>query len=1168
MTEPPHHEILRELIDRGLITGQPEPRLLPRGNVDRRPDGARTAWHALRPDGTAVKLTLGADLADLARRQAALADACPELVPPVLLSEKLSSGSVLAEPFFEGPALEAVLAAQSLPLGTILAALARVEAALAATLQPSDEAARLAEWNLWSASLLALPQWIDAERGILRETILPRLYPLLATEPPVTRWSNGDFTPANLLVNAKGDIRLIDFEFATRTHFFPEDAVRFYELSPACRRAEAVLSAAVAPPAPGWHLFFWLRQLRLEAENNTAEYVNRVQPARRAMIRRLAEQVLGGFLDGWPVAATEVQFHLEEAHWAQTAQQDLVLTGWCHAPGSPALDSIVATADGRRLAAARLTGRPDVQQHFAGDPRALMSGFILSVPLQGKDATLLLSAATADGTLRPFHTIRSGDMPGRGPAWGDYASWAERCDPDPPPPANIPAGGPLFSILLPVFNTPPPFLRACLDSVRSQHYPHWELCIVDDGSRPPDVPGILLAAARDKRVRVQTSPANGGIARATNLALAMATGEFVVLLDHDDLLRPHALRELAQRLAGEPELDALYSDEDAITADGQRVHPFLKPDFSPEFLLGVMYAGHVLCVRAAVARAAGGFDPAFDGVQDYEFLLRVTEHTSRIGHLPRMLYPWRQSPASSARQGNIKGDMDERQAAAVRAHLQRRGRTDRAVALGGHRVRLLAGGALPSTEIFIAPGLNPPAWFQARPLTAGRNALDGLRQAAAASRAEIVAILTVPPLDCPENWLRELAAVAARPDSALVAPVLLAREGRLLESGWTLGPAGAAPLMRGFDPAGDGYHGSLRCNREVAAVSSTCIAIRRALLRDVLTEISADSGWLEFCRALAARGLFHRVCAAAQITVDRSWRDPRPVEKAPPGGTADRFFNRHFDPGSADYSLRPDLISPQPRWHLDTPPPAPADNGCGHWRGWCYLPGETIDVVRVRTASGLTWPARYGLSRPDVPAKFTHRIPTDCGFELRLRLPAGRHELNFEAITTSGVVYPLFCQTVDVTFWQRARYSLWGAAVKLGHYQLMTAPSTIPRTVPAPRFPPPRTAEKDRPRIAIITPAFQHAAYLEQCLRSVLEQTRAAVQYVVQDGGSTDGSAELIKNHAARLFAWESAPDAGQADAIVKGFAKTSGGPDDLMAWRNPSRWHPPGRGRVHWSTP
>lgn len=1122
MADPHPADAFRELATRRLIVEAPAPRPLARGNLDRKHAAARSAWHVSLPGVGEAKLTLGRDLGPLAARHAALAKACPGITTTPLFHVPLATGEAFAESFFAGTSLDTA----GLDPAQAAEAFATVCRALDATEQLSTETGRMAEWRVWCARLQSSPAFNATEQQLLGAVVLPALYAQLGTGPALTRWSNGDFTAGNILAGP-GGVRLIDAEFAQRTHFFPEDAARFHAFSALARAQPALFDPVLPDPGPAWHLYFRLRQCLLEAENNTTGYCQRVRAGRLAMIRRLAEQVLGCALPGWSTGPTEVHTAIEDARWVQAVGADLQLRGWCHVPSAEALRAIVVTTGHRRLAEIPLLPRADVQRHFAGDPRALLSGFTLLLPLDDPDATLLLSALTDDGMLLPFHQRPTGDLPGRGPAWGGYPAWAARHDPDPP--ALPPPAGPLFSVLLPVYRTPPAFLRECLDSVADQHYPQWELLAVDDGSNDETLTTLLQqAAARDARIRLLPRATNGGIARATNDALAAAAGAFVVLLDHDDRLRPHALTELAAALQREPALDALYSDEDKVTADGRRILPLLKPAFSPEFLLGVMYAGHVLCVRTTVARAAGGFDPAFDGVQDYEFLLRVTEQTRRIGHVAKILYHWRQSPGSSALHGNVKGDMNQLQAGAVRAHLRRRGDPRSVVPLGEHRIRLQAESAPRSEVVRCGAGLSPLAALQA---------------AAPASTAEVLILLDATTPE-PGDWLPAIAALAARPDSGCIAPVLLSREGKVLESGWTTGPAGRRPIMRGFDPAGDGAHGTLVCDREVAAVSALCVAVRRELVPDT------GGDWWEFCAQLRARGLFHRVCAAARVPLTASWRDPAGT---PDPAAADPFFNRHFRRRHADYSLAP-LADPTFHWHLDTHPAETLEDGCLALRGWCFRTDGQACTVQV-TIGDLRWSALAHLSRPDVAAAHPGGTTGACGFSLRLRVPAGWHTLTLEAAGAGETLVLVRC---PVTVPRLAPLLRWlvPRPVNLLAFQLLAGPTQAPTLLQPEKFSAATVAT--RPRFSIVTPSFNQARFLEETMCHVLDQP-VDCEYVVQDGGSTDGSIGLIRRHATKLKAWASAPDGGQASAIGQGFARTSGRPEDIMAWINSDDFYLPG---------
>jgi O-antigen biosynthesis protein len=235
--------------------------------------------------------------------------------------------------------------------------------------------------------------------------------------------------------------------------------------------------------------------------------------------------------------------------------------------------------------------------------------------------------------------------------------------------------GPRFSILTPVYDTPADVLAAMLRSVRRQGFGDWELCLVDDRSTAPHVQEMLAAAEReDPRVRVMTRAENGGIVAASNDALAMAQGEFLALLDHDDTLHPDALETVAAAIDGAPDVDYLYTDEDKIDAAGHHLGPFFKPDWSPERMRTQMYTCHLSVLRRGLVEEVGGFDPEFEGSQDWDLVLRVTEKARRVVHVPRILYHWRMLETSAAGGGEeAKPWAFEAGTRAIQAHLERTG---------------------------------------------------------------------------------------------------------------------------------------------------------------------------------------------------------------------------------------------------------------------------------------------------------------------------------------------------------------------------------------------------------------------------------------------------------------------------------------------------------------
>jgi O-antigen biosynthesis protein len=206
---------------------------------------------------------------------------------------------------------------------------------------------------------------------------------------------------------------------------------------------------------------------------------------------------------------------------------------------------------------------------------------------------------------------------------------------------------PLVSIVVPVFQPPPDFLAAMIDSVLAQTYTNWELCIADGQSRDPEVGRILRDyAQRDSRIRVEILPENKGIAGNSNAALALANGAVIALLDHDDTLAPFALFEVVRSLNQHPDADFLYSDEDLLDEKGLRHGAHFKPDWSPDTLRSHNFIGHFVALGRELVKSIGGFREGFDGSQDYDLVLRATEQARQVLHIPQVLYHWRKHPGS------------------------------------------------------------------------------------------------------------------------------------------------------------------------------------------------------------------------------------------------------------------------------------------------------------------------------------------------------------------------------------------------------------------------------------------------------------------------------------------------------------------------------------------
>jgi GT2 family glycosyltransferase len=235
------------------------------------------------------------------------------------------------------------------------------------------------------------------------------------------------------------------------------------------------------------------------------------------------------------------------------------------------------------------------------------------------------------------------------------------------------ANQPLISVITPIYDTSVQWLTEAIESVLAQAYENWELLLIDDGSSAAGLVDALGAlAARDRRIVLDRTGKNEGISAASNRALALARGEWITLLDHDDVLEPDSLFQIAKLLQTHPDADLIYSDEDKLTEDGCEA-PVFKPDWSPDLFRSHNYIGHLTAIPRKVVQKVGGFRSEFDSAQDYDLLFRVIEQTDRIHHIPRMLYHWRRSTNSSAISVRQKPGQFEAARRAVHEHLQRKG---------------------------------------------------------------------------------------------------------------------------------------------------------------------------------------------------------------------------------------------------------------------------------------------------------------------------------------------------------------------------------------------------------------------------------------------------------------------------------------------------------------
>ena len=475
--------------------------------------------------------------------------------------------------------------------------------------------------------------------------------------------------------------------------------------------------------------------------------------------------------------------------------------------------------------------------------------------------------------------------------------------PDPTPPAVADSGSalptatvapgaeagerPLFSVLTPVHDPPLEILAETIASVQAQTWADWELCLVDDGSGDPAVREALdAAAAADRRIRVLRRERAGGISVATNAALELARGEYVALLDHDDVLVPEALAEVAAVLRQRPDTDMVYSDEE-LFGDERPVHTFAKPHWSPDLLRSQMYTCHLGVYRRDLAREVGGFRPELDGSQDFDFALRVSERSQRVVHIPRVLYRWRAHAGSSAGSAQAKPAAYPAARQAIAEHLERTG-VEGDVHFGPWQgiyrvVHHLRDGTSVAVGVVGAesdPGARELAAALADEGAAGVAGAtlafgpDPATLAAELAGADVVVLCegAVEPLT--RLWLARLAAFAQQPGVGAVGARTLAPDGRVERSGIAIAAGLPLPLLYASGAGDPGPLGIGLLPSNAAAVAGV-VAYPGAALRELgLDRELGELASADYCLRAGAAGL--RVVSAPDVLLRRLGR-PAPA---------------------------------------------------------------------------------------------------------------------------------------------------------------------------------------------------------------------------------------------------------------------------------------------------
>jgi glycosyltransferase involved in cell wall biosynthesis len=480
---------------------------------------------------------------------------------------------------------------------------------------------------------------------------------------------------------------------------------------------------------------------------------------------------------------------------------------------------------------------------------------------------------------------------------------------------------PRISVIMPVYNPPLEILDEAIQSVYQQIYPFWELCIADDASTDPEVHAMIRDYVnKDVRIHAVFRKKNGHISAASNSAIELVRNDFIALLDHDDILHPLALYEVAQTINAHPECEVIYSDEDKITKGGRRFDPYFKPEFNYELLLSQNMVSHLGVYRTSSVRKIKGFREGLEGSQDYDLLLRMIEQCQpdKIHHIPRPLYHWRISHQSVAEDVNIKPYATEAGIRALNDHLQRQeinAKVDFVREVVAYRINYALPDPQPSVTIIICAASLSDRLIQNINDLLGQTTYKNYKvniylskspsaQIPTASHTNWegkVQIRTYPENDDPLNfstlndcideissdyiclldeglsgyapeWLSTLVSQAYQPGIGLVAPKLIYPNGFVYCNGIILLPDLILEhLSQGAEQDDIGYFGWSKLRRGYSALSEKCLLFKRE-------NFSLAGGFekhfnnflaacIDLCLKLRMLGLRNIQCPSVELTI-------------------------------------------------------------------------------------------------------------------------------------------------------------------------------------------------------------------------------------------------------------------------------------------------------------
>jgi GT2 family glycosyltransferase len=583
-----------------------------------------------------IHLTVGQKICDNFEKQQIFYKLLPKFVPkPLFIIEDKENGvSVMGQEFIEGNTIE-YLFVESPEKAQNLFLLLKEN--LDKQIVKSSTNEWLDEFNILKSRVLKINGLRDVDKIILKNEIFPYIENYISDQNPNKRWTNGDLAPRNILVDQDYKVWLIDFEFASQTHFIDEDMVRFLQYSNEMLKTSSFLQKLESKVDCCLKSYFWLKQATLDDEtkpNPTKIDFLKVNLS-NCFLALEANKASSYLLAGTLSSVNSFHKHIEGLHQ----------------------EKHITNVQVQKLHHEVRENQEDLAfylreiEMFRDKIQRMQNSFSWRLTstlrfLRRKFLDPFSKSKTVKINLKDIPRIRT------------YSEWVRRYDTIKDSEIELLKEKlsklktiPKISILMPVCDPEESFLHSAIQSVIKQVYSNWELCIADDASTNPNINSILKSyAEKDSRIKVIFREKRGHISKTSNAALDLTEGTFVIFLDHDDELREHSLLRIVEEINKFPKVRFIYSDEDKIDEKGHRFDHHFKTDWNPDLLLSQNYICHLVCCEIELLRKNNGFREGFEGAQDWDLFLRITEQleNEEISHIPEILYHWRASSRSTA----------------------------------------------------------------------------------------------------------------------------------------------------------------------------------------------------------------------------------------------------------------------------------------------------------------------------------------------------------------------------------------------------------------------------------------------------------------------------------------------------------------------------------------